>query len=40
MVEPDRASDVLAEGEHILLVARSDTIFKAIRAESEALRDS
>ncbi len=40
MVEPDRASDVLAEGEHILLVARSNTIFKAIRAESKALRDA
>jgi hypothetical protein len=39
MVEPDRASDVLAEGERVLLVSRSNTTFRAIRAESEALID-
>jgi hypothetical protein len=39
MVEPDHASDVLAEGEHVLLVSRSNTVFKAIRAQSEALID-
>jgi hypothetical protein len=39
MVEPDHASDVLAEGERVLLVARSNTVFKAIRAESQALID-
>ncbi len=39
MVEPDHASDVLAEGEHVLLVSRSNTVFKEIRAQSEALID-
>jgi hypothetical protein len=39
MVEPDRASDVLEEGERVLLVSRSNTTFRAIRAESEALID-
>lgn len=39
MVEPDRTSDVLTEGERILLVGRGDAVFKAIRAESEALID-
>jgi hypothetical protein len=39
LVEPDRASDVLAEGERILLVARTSAVFRGIRAESEALID-
>lgn len=39
MVEPDRTSDVLTEGERILLVGRGDVVFKAIRAQSEALVD-
>jgi hypothetical protein len=39
MVEPDRAADVLAEGERVLLVARNNTVFKAIRVENEALID-
>ncbi len=37
MVEPDRASDVLVEGEHVLLVSRSNGVFRAIRAENQAL---
>lgn len=37
MVEPDRASDVLVEGERVLLVSRSNGIFRAIRAENQAL---
>jgi hypothetical protein len=40
MVEPDRASDVLAEGEHILLVARSVTFLTAFGAVRDAHRDS
>jgi hypothetical protein len=39
MVEPDQASDVLAEGERVLLVRRSNAVFKAIRAENAALVD-
>jgi hypothetical protein len=39
MVEPDRTSDVLAEGERVLLVSRNNAVFRAIRAESEALLD-
>jgi hypothetical protein len=39
MVEPDRNTDVLAEGERVLLVARSNAVFRAIRAESDALID-
>jgi hypothetical protein len=39
MVEPDRAADVLAEGERVLLVSRISGVFRAIRAESEALLD-
>jgi YqiJ-like protein len=39
MVEPDRATDVLGEGERILLVARTSAVFRGIRAESEALID-
>jgi hypothetical protein len=37
MLEPDRASDVLVEGERVLLVSRSNGVFRAIRAEGEAL---
>jgi hypothetical protein len=37
MVEPDRPSDVLVEGERVLLVSRSNGVFRAIRAEGEAL---
>jgi hypothetical protein len=37
MVEPDRAADVLAEGERVLLVSRCNGVFRAIRAEGEAL---
>jgi hypothetical protein len=40
MVEPDRASDVLAEGDRVLLVSRSNGVFRAIRAEGEALLGS
>jgi hypothetical protein len=39
MVEPDRTADILAEGERVLLVSRMGGVFKAIRAESEALLD-
>jgi hypothetical protein len=39
MVEPDRASDVFAEGERVLLVSRSNGRFTAIRAEGKALLD-
>ena len=39
MVEPDRAADILAEGERVLLVSRVSGVFKAIRAENEALLD-
>lgn len=39
MVEPDRAADVLDEGERVLLVARKDAVFRAIRVENEALID-
>lgn len=39
MVEPDRETDVLAEGERVLLVSRSNAVYRAIRAESEALID-
>jgi hypothetical protein len=39
MVEPDRAADILAEGERVLLVSRMGGVFRAIRAESEALLD-
>lgn len=37
MVEPDRASDVCVEGERVLLVSRSNGVFRAIRAENQAL---
>jgi hypothetical protein len=37
MVEPDRAADVLAEGERVLLVSRCNGVFRVIRAEGEAL---
>jgi Protein of unknown function (DUF1449) len=37
MVEPDRASDVLREGERVLLVSRNNGVFRAIRPENEAL---
>jgi hypothetical protein len=40
MVEPDQISDVLTEGERILLVGRGTVVFKAIRAESAALSDT
>jgi hypothetical protein len=39
MIEPDRPEDILKEGERVLLVARSNAIFKAIKAESQALLD-
>ena len=39
LVEPDRKTDVLTEGERVLLVGRSNAVFKAIRAESDALID-
>ena len=37
MVEPDRAADVCVEGERVLLVSRSNGVFRAIRAENQAL---
>jgi hypothetical protein len=39
MVEPDHAAEVLAEGERVLLVSRSNMVFRAIRAENQALID-
>lgn len=39
MVEPDREQVVFQEGEHVLLVARADGVFKGILGDSKALMD-